>query len=431
MHCIFRIWLILISSLNADSLLNFSYGVLEESRGNTSKAENCFLLAYKENPTALPLVRKAAGIRLSDGDRQGAGEIYRDLTKARPDDYFIWIEYGDFLGNSGRGDSAADSIRETAYAKALELKPGDEIPIERMIRFSRELGDDEQARDLLEKLEVNSPSAVMYYVSTTKSLYDNRNKEAQARINKKFLEFMRQHPEWITVARAASEHFRQTNQTDLAIEVLRNHVLAQPSSLDMKIRLGILYFAAKRDVDGVQTLKEVLDIHPRKALAHESLAKYYRKQSLTHEAGLHAAELLKIRGGSPDDFLELAKELMQDRDYRGARVLLEKGVYMHEENLSLRMKLAVVSFRDPETKAGAGRLFREAEMMIPHGSEIEPGFLLESARMLIDQGNTKDAEQQLKAAIRTFPKTSKTETAESMRLLAKIWIKEERNQDAA
>ncbi|MBC7981016.1 MAG: tetratricopeptide repeat protein [Armatimonadetes bacterium] len=70
-------------------------------------------------------------------------------------------------------------------------------------------------------------------------------------------------------------------------------------------------------------------------------------------------------------------------------------------------------------------------MMIPDGSEIEPGFLLESARLLIDQGNTKDAEQQLKAAIRTFPKTSKTETAESMRLLAKIWIKEERNQDAA
>ena len=161
------------------------------------------------------------------------------------------------------------------------------------------------------------------------------------------------------------------------------------------------------------------------------LQKIYRQKDMQKEARGHAAEILKIRSGTPDEFVELADELIADDEFRAARLLLEKAVFDHEDDAKLMMKLAIASSLDPESKDDAARLFREAEAMLANPAEMDPAFLLGSAKELVAQGQIKAAEERLRNAIRNFPKDAKKETAAAMRALADIWISEERNVAAA
>ena len=419
------------SSLHADSLLDFTYGALEEARGDEKAASGYYKSAFEKNPGALPLVRLEVDRLLDAGERGDAFSVYEETLKSRPDDVMLRIEFGDFLDRVGRGDGLADSKRRKAYEEAQEMQPGDLLPIERLIRYFRDRGDDDKARKLLEELETDSPEAVRYYVATTKSLYDSRDELARDRISKCFANAMDEHAEWGNIARAASDHFRGTGNLIKAISILERHVKARPSSLDLRIRLGILMFVADRDSEGVEILNEVLEVHPKKALAHESLAKHYRQAGMMEEARHHAAELLKIRGGSAEEFVELANEMGEAGEVRAARLLLEKAAFDFPDDAELMMKLALATARDPETKEDAARLFREAENMLANPADMSPEFLLESARELISQGQSKAAEERLRNAIRSFPPEANVESAAAMRELAAIWTREGRNLDAA
>jgi len=423
-------FLLSFSGSYAGGLLDFSYGVLERERGNGESAAAYFNKAYEADPLAMPLVRIIAAACKED-DRAAALDAYERVIASRPDEPFIALEYGDFLGEVGKGDTLARRKREEIYGKVLQAMPGAYIAIERLIRTARERGDDDRARELLETLTTDSEQSVRYYVATTKSLYDSRDEAAAARIDTRFAEAMESHPGWAGIARAASDHFRQSNRLEEAIGILRKHVEARPSSLDLKIRLGILLFSGKQDEEAVKVLREVLEVHPRKALAHESLAKHFRQNGKLTEARGHAAELLGIRGGTAEEFLELADELTAANDFRAARILLEKAVFRHKDDAKLMMKLAIATSRDPEAKESAARLFREAEAMLANPADMDPAFLLESAKELRAQGQVKAAEERLRTAIRSFPKEAKKETAAAMRALADIWISDGRNINEA
>ncbi len=417
--------------LNAGSLLDFSCGVLEEHRGNEERATKFFESAYAADPLAMPLARRMVEIKMEAGDKIAALGIYEKVIAARPEEVGVRIEYGDFLESIGRGDGLADRKREEAYLKVLELMPGQVLPIERLIRFAREKSNDDRARELLEKLELDSQHAVNYYIATTKSLYDAKDEAAKKRITERYQKAMEEHPEWAGIARSASDYFREAGDMKEAIRMLELHTAAVPSSLDMRIRKGILHFVAGEDEAGVKALKEVLAIHPRKVLAHESLAKHFRKKEQIEEALFHSAELLKIRGGTAEEFEQLATELLAAGKNREARLLLEKAVFNHPENARLMTQLAVAAMRDPESKDSALRLFREAENLMSNPSQMDPNFLLEFSRELVAQGQNKAAEERLKNAIKTFPKTATKETAAALRALAGIWNAEGRNADAA
>ncbi len=417
--------------LNAGSLLDFSYGILEEQHGNDKRATELFESAYAADPMAMPLVRRMVEIKMKSGDKLAALGIFEKVITARPDEIGVRIEYGDFLETIGRGDGLADRKREEAYLKVLEAMPGKVLPIERLIRFARDKGDDTKARELLETLDMNSQEAVNYYIATTKSLYDGKDEEAKKRITERYQKAMENHPEWAGIARSASDYFREAGNMKEAIRMLDLHTTAAPSSLDMRIRKGILHFASEEDEAGVKALKDVLAIHSRKVLAHESLAKFYRKKEQLDEALFHSAELLKIRGGTPEEFEQLATELIAAGKNRDARLLLERAVFNHPENARLMTQLAVAAVRDPESKDKALRLFREAENMMSNPSQMDPNFLLEFSQELVVQGQNKAAEERLRNAIKTFPKTATKETATALRALAGIWNAEGRNADAA
>lgn len=405
--------------------LDFALGVLAESRGDPAEAVLRFENARLADPAALPLVRRAVSARLAEGDRPAAVKLYRDLAAARPDDLEIQLACADFLEQQGRGDALALKLADEILEAALTKNPGHPEIIRRLFQHARSAGE---KPGLLDQLSPDDPASVLLYASLSRGLFDAAARE---KLDQRFLHAVECHPGNSGLARAASDYFRDTDRPGQAIDILKRHVEAAPSSLDLRTRLGILYFAAKRDAEGEAALRQVLAIHPRQALAHQSLAKFYRLRDQPGPARFHAGELLKIRGGSPADFIKLADEWLAADEPRQARILLEKAVFDHPENFQLANQLAIASRRDPATRDLAARLFREAEALRPADVKPDPAFLIESAEALIAQGQSKAAEERLRSAIKSFPPEAKKETAAALRRLALLWETESRNADAA
>jgi Tfp pilus assembly protein PilF len=407
---------------------DFALGVLAESRDDAAEATLRFENAREAAPLALPLVRRAVRARLAEGARPAAVKLYRDLAAARPDDLEIQLACADFLEQQGGGDALALKLADETLEAALQKNPGHPEIIRRLFQRAPSAGDKSRR---LDQLAPDDPASVLLYATLSRSLFDSADAAAREKLDRRFLSAVESHPENPGLARAASEYFRDTERPDQAIDILKRHIEAAPSSLDLRTRLGILHFTAQRDAEGEAALKEVLAIHPRQALAHQSLAKFYRLRDPPGPARFHAGELLKIRGGSPADFIKLADEWLAADDPRQARILLEKAVFDHPQNFELANQVAIATRRDPATRDLAARLFREAEALRSADRKPEPAFLIESAEALIAQGQSKAAEERLRAAIKSFPPEAKKETAAALRRLALLWETEGRNVNAA
>lgn len=407
---------------------DFALGVLAESRDDAAEATLRFENAREADPLALPLVRRAVRARLAEGARPAAVKLYRDLAAARPDDLEIQLACADFLEQQGGGDALALKLADETLEAALQKNPSHPEIIRRLFQRAPSAGDKSRR---LDQLAPDDPAAVLLYATLSRSLFDSADAAAREKLDRRFLSAVESHSENPGLARAASEYFRDTERPDQAIDILKRHIEAAPSSLDLRTRLGILHFTANRDAEGEAALKEVLAIHPRQALAHQSLAKFYRLRDSPGPARFHAGELLKIRGGSPADFIKLADEWLAADNPRQARILLEKAVFDHPQNFELANQLAIATRRDPATRDLAARLFREAEALRSADRKPEPAFLIESAEALIAQGQSKAAEERLRAAIKSFPPEAKKETAAALRRLALLWETEGRNVNAA
>ncbi len=415
----------------ADSArVEFAFGVLEETRG-VQTAKDHFENARLADPLALPLVHRAVRQRLAAGDRGGAVKLYRDLAAARPDDLEVQLTYADFLDQQSKGDTLAMQLSNDTLEAALLRTPGHPQIIRRLFQHAQAMESKNRQRELLEMLSSEDPESTLLYISLARGIFEAEDVAALEQSDQRFLKSFEAHPEISQLARAASDHFHDTNRPDQAIDILKRHVAAAPSSLEMRTRLGVLFFTAKRDTEGEAELKAVLEINPRQALAHQALAKFYRLQSQADLARLHAGELLKIRGGSSSDFIRLADEWLAANDPKQARLLLEKAVFDHPENRDLAEKLAIATRRDPETRARAAQLFREAEAVKPVDAKTDPAFLMDSAEALIAEGQSKSAEERLRTAIKAYPADAKKDTAAALRRLALLWETESRNADAA
>jgi Flp pilus assembly protein TadD len=411
--------------------LDFALGVLEQSRGNASLAAEKFEAARQADPLALPLVERAVSARMAANDRPAAVKLYRDLAAAKPEELSIQLVYVDFLDHQGNGDVLARSLAaETLQAAQVRFPAHPEI-VRRMFQHAQAAGDKPRQLELLEQLRRDDPASTLLYIALSKSLFDAEDAAARAALDDRFLETFEANPTRADLARATSDHFQNTGRVDRAIEILEQHVAVAPSSLDLRTRIGILLFSAKRDAEGEATLKEVLTINPNQALAHQTLAKFYRLREQPENARHHASELLKLRGGAAADFLKLANEWLAADHPKEARILLERALFDHPAHRELAEQLAISTRRDPETRAQAARLFREVDAAKPATAKSRPEFLVEFAHALIDQGDTRSAEEHLRTAIRNFPATAPKETAAALRQLAGIWEKENRNMDAA
>jgi predicted Zn-dependent protease len=411
--------------------LRFALGVLEETRGHADKAALHFESARLLDPTSATLVGIAARRCLANDDRQGAIRLQRELAGAWPDDRGIQIDYADFLTDHGKGDALATRLATETLEAALAKRPGSPEIIRRLFAIHHQRGDAARSAELVSMLDGCDPASALLFANLSRTLHDAKDQSARAEVARRYHLALTENPGHAGLARAASEFHRSACDRDKAIAVLAKHIESAPWSLDLRSRLGILLFSAKRDAEGRKVLEELLRIHPHHGQAHESLAKYHRLKGDAEAASHHAGEALKIRGGDPSEFLTLAAEHLAADRPREARLLLEKAAFDHPDDAGLRMKLAVATQADPSSRHRAVRLFREAEAAAPDGLPGDPAFLTASAEALIAAGQSKAAEERLRAAIRAHPPDAKKETATTLRRLATLWENEGRNADAA
>jgi tetratricopeptide (TPR) repeat protein len=418
----------------ASPRVEFALGVLAEQRGDTELAAERIDRARESDPTAFPLMLRVAARRRATDDLAGASTLYREFAAGQPERLDAQLAYADFLRDASPEDDFATQMAQETLEKALGRFPGTLEIQERLFRIyeSRERRDLSLA--VFEELAAGTPGSSRTLAATdmARTLFPKDDPVARARIDGLFEQACRAEPADPVLARAASKHFRTTGRLAEAIGILAAHVAADPSSLELRIDLGIFQLMAERAADGERTLRELLEIDPRKSRAHQTLAKLYRKQGRADEARPHAAEVLKLEGGTPAEFVTLADEFLAAGLPREARLLLEKAVYFHAADPALAAKLAVATRRDPETRAAASRWFREAEALSgKDGPATDPVFLSEFAEALLEGGQTAAAEERLRLAIRSFPAERKEETAVALRRLAGIWQRENRNAEAA
>ena len=406
--------------------VDFAFGVLAERRGDDARAAELYESARVADPTAGPLVRRGVSRLLDEGNRSAAVAMFRDYAAARGDDPSVQLEYADFLVNQGRGDALAEKLAVETLDRVLASHPGSPPAVQRLASLVPD-----RAAELAASLADDDPAAAMLFASLSRGLHDGDDVEARAEVDRRFLKAVDAHPRDAALARRASEHFRTTKRTDEAIHVLRTHADAAPWSLDLRARLGVLLFTAGRDDEGRGELEKLLVIAPEHKLAHQALAKHFRKAGDDEMAMRHSAELLRIRGGDPDEFVKLADEFLAAEQPAKARILLEKAAFDHPDDFSILRALAIATRRDPATRSRAPRLFREAESLLAEGETPDPAFLSESAECLIEAGQSKAAEERLRSAIRAMPADAKQETATALRRLAGLWEAGNRNTAAA
>jgi len=423
--------LLAVLPLHASPRVDFARGVRAEQRGDPAAAAAAFESARAADPDAFPLMLRVATRRQASGDLAGASTLHREFADRHPERLDAQLAYVDFLRAASPDDDFASRLAGEVLDRALARFPDHLALLQRRFRVHEALGERERSLALFEQVAAR-PDDALAALEMARTLFPKDDPAARARLDTLLRDACHRAPGDRTLARAASEHFRSSGRLPEAIEILAAHAAADPSSLELRVRLGLLQLAAQRPAEGEASLLAVVAIDPRQALAHRALAKLYRKQERAAEARHHAAEALKIRGGDPVDFLALAEEFLAASQPREARLLLEKAVFHHPADAALAARLAVATRRDPERRASAARLFREAESLsAPDGPAADPVFLQEFAESLLESGQTAAAEDRLRLAIRRFPAGRKRETAAALRRLAAIWQDGQRNEEAA
>jgi predicted Zn-dependent protease len=266
------------------------------------------------------------------------------------------------------------------------------------------------------------------------TLFPADSEEFRESLDKIHREIVRLVPENADAVREAADYFRLSRRLPEAIAILQAHTKAYPASLAMRTRLGILLLAGQKITEGEAELLAVVAIDPDLPLPHETLAKAFDRRGEKPLARHHRSELLRVSGGSPHQHLALADEFLADGQNRAARLVLEKAAFAYPQNPLIAAKLAVATARDPDAAAAAPGLFRQAEALAKAKNQpevLDAAFLEAYGQALGAAGQQPAAEDQLRAAIRSFPPDQPKELAAALRKLALLWLDANKNYAAA
>ncbi|MFT3990080.1 MAG: hypothetical protein QM680_01600 [Luteolibacter sp.] len=425
--CVLVFFPIFAAQAADDPRRDYAFGVWERLNGNGPRAAEYFEKARLADPTAWTLAQLGVEQRMAAKDVPGALKLYRELAEKRRGELAVQLAFSDFLQNLGPSFQAE---RAKFLETALKRWPGEPQLVQRSFSTLVDQGGMEKARRLLETM-AKTPAAAPMYAALTQTAYPSEDEAAANRVAARYEAAVTAEPKQTALARAASDYFRNRGDSSRAIRMLELHAAALPSSLDLRTRLGILYFAARENAKGEAALQAVLKIDPGHAQAHQALTKFYRQTNRPALARTHAAEVLKRRGGSVGDFLKLSEEFLAANEPRQARLLLEKAVFDVPGNFDLLSQLAIATRRDSTARDLAPRAFQDAEEALPDGRKFTPDFLVESAEVFLTEGKSGVAETRLRDAIRAYPADAKKPTAAALRRLAGIWETGNRNLEAA
>lgn len=408
----------------------FARAVLAGWRGDTVAKAMHEEAARVADPQSLWLTDRSARRALEAGDIKTASTLYRTLAEGRPDSLQIQFLYIDFLRSQSKEDDFALKLAVESLEKLVSLHPARADVLERLLRSYEQQGQRAKSEALYQQYLKQPAADPAVAAMFARILRDHDDAESQEHLDRMYRRRMEESPDDAVLARAASEHFRKSKRIPEAIGLLQQHVKASPSSLDMRVRLGILQFADQQSAEGEATLQAVLAIDPNLYLAHQSLAKFYMQQGKLEIARTHRSEMLKLRGGDAEEFREVAEEYLKVTDARSARILLEKACFEYPADIDLLYLRAVATHLDAAESQKAPALFDEAQKLSKEPTK-NPVYLRYAAESYWGVKQKEKAETLLRAAIKAYPATAKKESAAAMRQLAGWWQEQNKNVDAA
>ena len=417
------------------NLAEYARGVFADLNGDTKAARQHFEAALQKDADSFPVARKTAGLQRKDGDLSAAARTLRSYAEAQPGHLASQLYYADFLEDYAARDTVAQRAAMELLTGAARRYPHHHEVYTRLIHLHENLGQRDKSLALFRtQLEAGDagPEHWMALPPLAQTLLPGDSpelREALEHITEKTVETGVQ---IAMAARRASDYYRKTGRLMEAIGVLQKHVALQPDSLGLRTRLGLLQLYAKQEDAALKTLQETLQIDPDQALAHKALSQFYERSGNPEKSLHHRAEVLRIAGGAPDDFLQLADQFLELEKPHQARLMLEKARFDHPEDPALAARLAIATLRDGNT-AAASRLFRQAEALAKGSGHpsirniLDPNFQIEFAGALRQTGDLAGAENRLRSAIRGIPPEQPRKSARALRELARLWIAQNKN----
>jgi len=350
----------------AKQISDFAKGVLAERKGDNEKAVEFYRGVRKEDSDSFFLARKESGTQSSLGDMEGAVQTMREFAERYRENLAAQFSYVDFLKQvSGRDENARKLAVET-MEEAWENHGLNEGVFNELLSGYEAEEAREKSLGLFDDFKAKEGDEASYWLTRLRAasvLMDGSSEAFQEEKGRCYDGLRQMGLEDDFIARKVSEYYRQQGDLEEAIAVLSEHVEKVPSSTSLMTRMGILQMA-KGDVEaGKRTFIDVIAINPREALAHASLAKHYEKEGQKSLALELRSESLKISGGTPMEFLNLANQYLEYGDAHPARLLLEKARFDHPEEVEILAKLSVATVRDGMVRE-AGRLFRQVESLV-------------------------------------------------------------------
>lgn len=423
------------------NLSEYAKGVYAEINGDLNTARKHFEATLEADPDSFRVANKTSTTQLMDGDMAAASGTLRDFADAHPEDLEPQLHYADFLNQHASRDAVAQKVAIEMLEGANARFPHQHDIFSRLINLyeNTEQSDKSLAlfRDQFEAPDADADADHwMSLAPIANTLIPGDDPELAERLDtiaEKTAETGIAIPQ---AARTVSDYYRKSGRLAEAIVILEKHVQAVPDSLTLRTRLGLLLLAARRDEDAERTWLEVLDIDSQQVQAHRALSRFYQDRDQVDESLYHRAEALKIAGGHPSEFLELASEYLENDQPHPARLLLEKARFDHPDDPGIAARLAIATLRDGDTK-GANLLFRQAEALAKESTDpeakkwLDADFQFEFAGSLRAAGDLPAAEDRLRAAVKGTPADQPLLKARALRELARSWLDQDKNQGPA
>lgn len=440
-----RLLLVLLfpAALHADDqsakLAEYAKGVYAEQTGDIKAARSHFEATLRADPDAFSVAHKTATTQLADQDLTAASGTLRAYANSHPEHLPSQLYYADFLEDYASHNDAALQTATEMLEKANTRHPHTADVFTRLINLYENREDRESSLALFEA-QFEAPEAGPFHwmslAPIARTLLPSDSEELAAHLETIALHTAET---GLTIPRAVqtvSDYYRSTARLDEAILILQKHIEAVPDSLDLRTRLGLLLLYADRNEEAEQSLLETLTIDSDQVLAHKALSKYYNDSNNIEKTLHHRAEVLKIAGGDPGEFLDLANQYLDHGQAHPARLLLEKARFDHPEEAGIAARLAIATLRDGDTRTAA-RLFRQAESLAMDSDDPEvqkflgADFQLEFAGSLREAGDLPAAEARLREAVRSTPPEQPLQAARALRELARLWLDQNKNQGPA
>jgi len=420
------------------SLKNYALGYYDEIHGKNEEALTRYQSAAKTNGSAFAPINKISNLQMQAGKTEEAMEIVSAYADSFPKNISAQQKAISLLEQIHKHpDYPTDEILKR-LEKIEAVAPQRIGTSEKLLRVLNNAERYEEAQSIFEqkaggKVEEASAEYWLFMLKQSSKIFITR--EESAPWEKAILEKLSTTDlENARVARRLSDFYRDEGRKEESVSVLRKHLEKNPQSLKLRTHLGILLMHYGQREEGHETLLKVLSINPRDVQAQTSMARYYKEEGEEDKALEHKSEALELRGGSAEEFTEIALEYMKRLNPRKARLLMEKAAYAYPEEVPVKAAMAMATFEEGYPEKAEG-LFELVDLEKLEIKDLEPvskiTFGVTYASCLISLEKYEKGEVLLKSAIREAGKADPVLSSKALTLLAESWMARDVNHKAA